>query len=393
MHILLDSFKIGANVITYNGFNPATWKNFAFNLVGRMLMSVNDGTRTIGFEYNYEGLRTKKIVGSLVKNYYYEGLKLLRESTPYYDIDFDFNEYDELIGFKYNNEQYYYVRDVLRNILGIVDTNGNLVVKYRYDAWGNHQVLDANGTVVTDASFIGNINPFRYKGYYYDVETQLFYCNSRYYSPELCRFISPDSIEYLDPTNINNLNLYAYCGNDPVNMYDPSGNSAILACLVTIAISGVITGISSAAGRLEGESAIGAFVGGFIDGAIGSIAVAAGLAVSGPGGILLAACIGAIGGALGNVTGQLISYGNVDGRAVFIQAFYSAITAGASTGILEATKLFPKTGNFKRDFVNNLRFYASEDVIYKAGPGIISSSVTGFLAYLSLPSANTIRKY
>ena len=176
-------------------------------------------------------------------------------------------------------------------------------------------------------------------------------------------------------------------------MYDPSGNSAILACLVTIAISGVITGISSAAGRLEGESAIGAFVGGFIDGAIGSIAVAAGLAVSGPGGILLAACIGAIGGALGNVTGQLISYGNVDGRAVFIQAFYSAITAGASTGILEATKLFPKTGNFKRDFVNNLRFYASEDVIYKAGPGIISSSVTGFLAYLSLPSANTIRKY
>lgn len=134
MHILLDSFKFGANVITYNGVNPATWKNFAFNLVGRMLMSVNDGTRTIGFEYNHEGLRTKKIVGSLVKNYYYEGLKLLRESTPYYDIDFDFNEYDELIGFKYNNEQYYYVRDVLRNVLGIVDTNGNLVVKYRYDA-------------------------------------------------------------------------------------------------------------------------------------------------------------------------------------------------------------------------------------------------------------------
>ena len=56
----------------------------------------------------------------------------------------------------------------------------------------------------------------------YDVETQLFYCNSRYYSPELCRWISPDCIEYLDPSSINELNLYAYCGNDPVNRYDPT---------------------------------------------------------------------------------------------------------------------------------------------------------------------------
>ena len=65
-------------------------------------------------------------------------------------------------------------------------------------------------------------------GYYEDtrnspVETQLFYCNSRYYSPELCRFISPDSIEYLDPQSINGLNLYCYCGNNPVMGYDPNG--------------------------------------------------------------------------------------------------------------------------------------------------------------------------
>ena len=57
-----------------------------------------------------------------------------------------------------------------------------------------------------------------YKGYYYDVETKVYYCNSRYYSPELCRWISPDSIEYLDPESINGLNLYVYCNNDPVNM-------------------------------------------------------------------------------------------------------------------------------------------------------------------------------
>ncbi len=64
---------------------------------------------------------------------------------------------------------------------------------------------------------MARFNTFIYKGYNYDVETQLFYCNSRYYSPELCRFISPDSIEYLDPQSINGLNLYAYCMNNPVN--------------------------------------------------------------------------------------------------------------------------------------------------------------------------------
>ena len=57
------------------------------------------------------------------------------------------------------------------------------------------------------------------------METQLYWVSSRYYSPDLCRWISPDSIEYLDPESINGLNLYAYCGNDPVNRFDPTGHS------------------------------------------------------------------------------------------------------------------------------------------------------------------------
>ena len=72
------------------------------------------------------------------------------------------------------------------------------------------------------------------------VETQLFYCNSRYYSPELCRWISPDSIEYLDPQSINGLNLYAYCGNDPVNRFDPSGHAAI-SLLAGLIIGGLVS--------------------------------------------------------------------------------------------------------------------------------------------------------
>ena len=98
------------------------------------------------------------------------------------------------------------------------------MVEYKYDAWGNHAVLDANGADINDASHIGNLNPFRYRGYYYDTETGLYYLKSRYYDPETGRFITIDDISYLDPETINGLNLYAYCGNNPVMRIDSKGN-------------------------------------------------------------------------------------------------------------------------------------------------------------------------
>ncbi len=99
-----------------------------------------------------------------------------------------------------------------------------LKAEYIYDACGNCKVVDSSGKEITLQSHIGNINSFRYRGYYYDVETKLYYCESRYYNPEWGRWISPDDLEYLDPESINGLNLYAYCGNDPINFYDPTGH-------------------------------------------------------------------------------------------------------------------------------------------------------------------------
>ena len=92
------------------------------------------------------------------------------------------------------------------------------MAEYGYDAYGNCKILSTTNTT------IANANPFRYRGYYFDQETGFYYLNARYYSPEWRRFISPDDTAYLDPENVNGLNLYCYCGNDPVNYSAPSGH-------------------------------------------------------------------------------------------------------------------------------------------------------------------------
>ena len=130
-----------------------------------------------------------------------------------------YDENNDLYGFYYNDIPYFYLKNALGTIYAVIDQNGNKVVQYTYNAWGKLESISSTN------STIANINPFIYKSYYYDKETQLFYCNSRYYSPELCRWISPDSIEYLDPSSINGLNLYCYCANNPIMNIDPSGHA------------------------------------------------------------------------------------------------------------------------------------------------------------------------
>ena len=97
------------------------------------------------------------------------------------------------------------MRNAQNDIIALIDENGTEVVRYEYDAWGNP--ISTNGTL---AGTIGKRNPFRYRGYYWDEETGMYYLESRYYDPEIRRFISEDSVML---TSLAGTNLYMYCGN------------------------------------------------------------------------------------------------------------------------------------------------------------------------------------
>ena len=193
------------------------------------------------YSYNIKNQLIQKVGNGITTNYYAINHKIHQINIGTNILKF-FYALDKLVYFTYNGTRYFYVFNAHNDITHLVDDTGNIVASYIYDAWGNHQVLDASGIENTSADFIGNINPYRYRGYLYDTETQLYWVSSRYYSPELCRWISPDSIEYLDPESINGLNLYAYCGNDPINKYDPTGHFGIWALVAITAASMLIGG-------------------------------------------------------------------------------------------------------------------------------------------------------
>ena len=99
------------------------------------------------------------------------------------------------------------------DITGIVDASGNLVAEYEYDPWG--AVVSVTGSNTA----LANANPFRYRSYYYDSDTGMYYLQSRYYDPEICRFINADRANYLENTK----NLFLYCSNNPILFLDRNG--------------------------------------------------------------------------------------------------------------------------------------------------------------------------
>ncbi len=192
---------------------------------------------------------------------------------------------------------------------------------------GEHKVLNPDGTENISASFIGNINPFRYRGYYYDSALKLYYLVTRYYDPVVGRFISQDALDYADPDTINGLNLYAYCANNPVMNVDPTGTWSwrgfwnVLAAVAIVAAVTALTVVTAGAATVAIAGALGA----------SALTIAGATATV----ITTAATFGLIGG-ISEIVTQSIDKGidNINLGSVAIQSFASAVDGALYAGSL-----------------------------------------------------------
>lgn len=184
----------------------------------------------INYAYNASGIRTSKVVtknnSTTTTQYILDGtniIKEIRSGENNTTLQYFYDSNNEIVGFTYNNVKYLYLKNLQNDIIGIVDSNNNIVVKYYYNAYGKIiNKVDTSGINLSD------INPFRYRGYYQDNETGWYYLNSRYYDVETLRFITMDDVDYLGASgSVLSYNLYSYCENNPINNSDSNGNNII----------------------------------------------------------------------------------------------------------------------------------------------------------------------
>ncbi len=182
----------------YDGFNQLT--------------KTTDNSQTITYKYNGDGLRTSKTTNGNTTNHIWDGSNIVIETDGAGTITNKYLRGINLIASDIDGTTNYYLYNGHGDVVQLTQTNGTITKNYDYDAFGIEKDIDQNDT-----------NPFRYCGEYYDTETGTIYLRARYYNPSVGRFISEDS--YLgnneDPLS---LNLYTYCYNNPVNLFDPSGH-------------------------------------------------------------------------------------------------------------------------------------------------------------------------
>lgn len=169
-----------------------------------------------------------KTVSGITTDFYSLGGKILAQNDINNFISFQYYE-NTPIGFMLNGTQYYYVINLTGDVVGITDAGGKLIARYSYDEWGKLLSIEPAEEDNEEQLSIAQLNPLRYRGYYYDTESGLYYINSRYYSPELCRFISSGDYSSIDSSNKYGLNTYSYCYNSPasVSNYDGTYKSSI----------------------------------------------------------------------------------------------------------------------------------------------------------------------
>ena len=216
--------------ITYDTIgNPLTIGSKEFSWNGRQLAQLTNGDNTTVYAYNGDGQRISKTVNGTKTEYYYNGSILAGEKTGNNTIIFMYDNNGDAFGFTYNGKEYYYIKNAQNDVTAIADSSGKVVANYHYDAWG--KLLEISGSN-TD---IANANPIRYRSYYYDSDTELYYLNTRYYSPDMCRFINADGYVQTGQ-GVLDKNMFAYCLNNSINRTDSNGTLSGLAMAAVAAL-------------------------------------------------------------------------------------------------------------------------------------------------------------
>ena len=237
------------NPLTYRDSLSFTWKN------GRQLAYLQNGSSVINYTYNADGVRIGKS-GSRAGTFIVSGTQILREINSVATIDYLYDENGSPIGLTYKGTTYYYRKNLQGDIINITDSTGAKVVTYTYNAWGKIMSMTGNMELAVN-------NPFRYRGYYYDEESGLYYLNSRYYDPQTGRFINAEpNVDYGkfdEGAGLNGHNVFAYCANNPVMFKDDSGEFVIsisigIGSLLTWAAYGIATAVGVGAGVAIGTA-------------------------------------------------------------------------------------------------------------------------------------------
>ena len=191
-----------------------TWQN------GRQLQKMQKAGVTAEFVYNADGLRVQKMVNGVATKYTLHGKNIVHMTSGADELHFFYDAQNKPAVVIFNGIAYAYLYDLQGDVIGLVDNNGTQMVSYTYDAWG--KMLSKTGTL---ASTLGTIQPFRYRGYALDEETELYYNQSRFYNPSIARFITADTTGVLTASlkSLTEKNLFAYCDNNPVMRKDIDG--------------------------------------------------------------------------------------------------------------------------------------------------------------------------
>ena len=292
----ITSDEIG-NPLSYRDGMEFTWE-------GHQLQAVSAGGKDISYAYNSDGIRTGKTVDGVTTSYLLDGSTVIAQKTGDDVLWFLYDSDGTRVGFTYNGAAYYYMTNAQGDVTGIVDSSVNSVVEYSYDAWG--KLLTMTGSM---ADTVGKINPYLYRGYYYDAETGFYLTGTRYYDPIVGRFIIADCMVKTPGNSVLGTNMYAYCENNPVNRSDPTGQWFGLDDLIAGAVGAVVGLASQLVSDVVTSACSGSwqfsswqtYVGAGVGGAIGGVTTL----YAGP---VVGAAVGAgsatlIGQTLENVTG------------------------------------------------------------------------------------------